>query len=444
MSYIILSIGILCTLISYIRYRTVLICVILYTCISPSITIGNMKFDSIYLYIISLFLIIISIGEHKIRINRTSINYLLYLLFISFIYIIAWTIVSRIDFRQLIISIAGVLKLSIIIILVYSLDIMMTKKSMLNRIAKSISLLALLNFVAIIFQKYFPIYAYNLFSNLYSSESASYYLQTSVWGQGSFFNGRYIRYFGLFENPMILGCFSAVSIIFLFIYMNDKNIYKNKFKIGVIILILFYNGIMSSTKTFYFIIPIAISLIFLTSKISLKRKIITISFIFTFFIFIIFNFESISKILYSINPGTAYSFSFLKNPMDALITRYGTNESTGFLTDTLKIAKEYFILGVGPVSNNGEFIGDSSYVVLFHNGGIVAILVTIVYYITNITKLIKNKAKYAWILMLIIMILGIGQNCLIGYNSVLFVHLIFLSDLSLSNRKRGKYELKIL
>ena len=53
---------------------------------------------------------------------------------------------------------------------------------------------------------------------------------------------------------------------------------------------------------------------------------------------------------------------------------------TGNLSDTFEIFKEHLFIGVGPGQVRNEFVGDSEYITLLHNGGVMCFVIYAVFY----------------------------------------------------------------
>ena len=53
---------------------------------------------------------------------------------------------------------------------------------------------------------------------------------------------------------------------------------------------------------------------------------------------------------------------------------------TGNLSDTFEIVKEHLFIGVGPGQVRNEFVGDSEYITLLHNGGVMCFVIYAVFY----------------------------------------------------------------
>lgn len=70
-----------------------------------------------------------------------------------------------------------------------------------------------------------------------------------------------------------------------------------------------------------------------------------------------------------------YYASYLVNPTDALATRYGAG---GMLETTMDVVRRNPLIGVGVTKVRGEFLGDSSYILLLHSTGALGVALAFV------------------------------------------------------------------
>ena len=90
-------------------------------------------------------------------------------------------------------------------------------------------------------------------------------------------------------------------------------------------------------------------------------------------------YESIHSFLYERSQVVAYYFSFLHNPLKAFATRYSSK--TGILLPIYEIIRKHPIIGVGPLAVKGEILADSAPIIILHNGGVIALLIVILFYL---------------------------------------------------------------
>ena len=153
------------------------------------------------------------------------------------------------------------------------------------------------------------------------------------------------------------------------------------------------------------------------------------------FIFVMAFYDDLYSYLLNYNANFAYYFSFLKDPIAVLNTRFGSVDSEGSLSYVFEILKKSALIGVGPASVNGEIVGDNAYVVLIHNGGLIALIITMIYYRYFFIKGIKFKNNTTILIILMIFILSMGMPILIGANISLFILYYLLIEFSLINKQ---------
>lgn len=434
LGYIILGIFFILIFIRYLNNKQISSISLAYCIMAPSVKFIGMKFDSSYFLLIYLVVLLI-IFKRKLRVNKDIKNYFLLILFVCFIYFVAWALNSGDNILVMLISLLGILKIGIFLIILYSLDYINLNKSDNYTLIKVVSIVTFLNLLAIFFQVLFPSEAYNIFSELYSSNTANYYSQdTSTWGTGGFYNGKYTRYFGLFENPMSLACYSLIAISYVVTKILNKSNYRKLYII--LLVVLLYIGFMSTTKTFTLgivVLLILLGLLQTINKSSIKIKLFSITSIILIFLLVIVFYNDIYKYLFQYNPSMAYYFSYLKDPISAFNTRFGSVNSEGTLSYISEILRKNPLIGVGPTSVNGEMIGDNAYVVLIHNGGLIALITTIVYYMIYLVNGIRYKNITTILLILIMFIVSMGMPMLIGANLTLLILYYLCIEMNLEN-----------
>lgn len=188
--------------------------------------------------------------------------------------------------------------------------------------------------------------------------------------EAGFFN----RAIGCFYTPTILGAFSLFTFTVFFCEWK----YANHTKMEVVGVILsFICGMFSLSKMFFLGVPAFIILDLVIPKfLKLKGnkingfvKIIIASLIFVLGYFLV-------KLLLELDLTVEYYANFILNPLDAFETRY--DAQSGILTGTYNVMLNNPILGVGAVLlDSSIFIGDSSIVTIFLEGGILGSLLWI-------------------------------------------------------------------
>ena len=419
--------------IQHMRNKNIVPLLLFYTLISPSVTVtSNLRIDSAYFLLLGLMFVIL-ITKKTLTLSMELKKFFVFTLALCMIFLLSWIINSRTDMNTLIIGIVGFIKVPLILVV---LDNMGAHKSdALSDIIAVIRSITIVNFAAILLQRLLPVFSYELFSGLYASNTSTYYSQsTSEWGTGGFYNGRYIRMFGVFENPMLMGGVVALALAFyVSLYFSGKKL-SILDKINIPILI--YSGLVSSTKTFMLSLPllclIMAGLLFVskddTIKNKRKRKLVFFLIFPIAILLIVIFYDRIYEWLYSFSPTIANYFSYLSDPLAAFSTRFGSSSDTGLLAPTVTVIKNNLLLGVGPSSVYGEPIGDSSYVVLMHHGGLVALFVFLIYYISILIDKFRRQDVEAVTVLLLLLCIGSGLNIVLGANVTVFVYYYLLKN----------------
>jgi len=379
----------------------------------PLIKFGDIALDSAYLVIIYL-LVKLLLSKKKISWNSKIKRYAILVMNNLFIYLLSTLIFSNI-YADTIISIFGFLKILILILLIFNLYSWENKELEFNRFIK-LSLLS--NFIASTVQMIFQEKVVDFFKVLYSSGSDSYYFVSNTVS--------YRRTFGLFSNGTLFAVFLLLAITYI-ISCKKLNV-KAK---AIYLIIALACGLMNATKTFIIGFPIIMLVTVIYSvykkgirKISRKTLLILILSIFLLPLFVII-FNSVVNFLQEQGIFIKYYLSFLSNPIEAFTTRYNNSGSNILLTTTYEVIKEYLFTGVGFNSIKGEFLGDSTYVLALHNGGIISLITIIIYFIKEITNSIKIKEKYSILYFIIIIITGFGISNLFNTTVVIPFYIYF-------------------
>ena len=404
MSYILLIMFLNLTVYRYIRKKTTISLIMGWIIFSPYIQIGKEQIDSSYIVAI-VFFITILLFQRKIKMPPKLLRgYLLLLININIVYLIAWMMFSRNDSGTLISSLAGALKIFIIIIECWIMNSVVDSVDVRAEISKMIAVILVLNLVFIIYEMIdFVGSRQFLLDHLLSYKEQSYLKQTTKWGY-------YNRYYGVFHYPMHMGIFMTYAIAYL---IGEDKLFKKWFKL-ILLLIACFLGIMSASKSFMIgtagIITIFISGTFMGEKIKVRKILMALSGIFMIVCILIF-FEQIYDIIYTVaGPNFARCFNFLRNFSEIFETRF--NSETGALREMIICIKKYWLIGVGPSNIMGEEVMDNAYLMVMHNGGIVSLVMVMLFYIKLILNHVFEQSKLVLVFATIIM--GMGFQTLLA------------------------------
>lgn len=127
------------------------------------------------------------------------------------------------------------------------------------------------------------------------------------------------------------------------------------------------------------------------------------------------------------NAALNYYFSMLSNPTKSLETRYSVDSNDILLSKTYEVIEEHQIFGVGFESIKGEFIGDSTYVLALHNGGMFSLISIVIFYGVSIIETLRKGNIFKLIFISFWIISGIGMPTLFNVMMVLPFYLYFFS-----------------
>lgn len=267
-----------------------------------------------------------------------------------------------------------------------------------------------LNFITSIYQMVNTT-SVDLFYNLYYKPSLT---PLSMQLKVGYFN----RAFGVTGSPLVLGGLSALMFTFYLnmIFLNQKIRYKY-----IKLIMCCITGILALSKSAIITIPIITIIVISMSslygiKINIKKIFMGILFIAVIFIVLFFIEEWMREKGYAID----YYLNFLTNPFKALNTRYSSE--TGILSTALVEISKNPIIGVGYSSNN-IFVGDSMYIVLLFETGIIGLITYAMPYVKSFIRAFKKRRIINISLIFAIWLLGVGNPLQVSFYIVIFAAL---------------------
>lgn len=256
--------------------------------------------------------------------------------------------------------------------------------------------------------------------------------------------GRFVRIFGTFYSPTVLGVMSLMMLTYItYELMNDEEKFVQN-------AILYISSLGLGLLAFSKLTIIGVFLIWMLEFIVLlmKRKFQIIPKHFRTLGMTIFTFLLIGTLQYMIGLGPYVDYYYFKasNLNVAMKSRYenliednhmenleennqgrterkeNSQKVTGNLQDTFQIFKEHPIIGVGPGQVKNEFVGDSEYITLLHNGGGICFAIYAVFYGgLIISYYLKEKYQELFLLMTIgmggISMMVFSYSCIIPFLS---------------------------
>ncbi|MCI9141339.1 MAG: hypothetical protein HFH87_01800 [Lachnospiraceae bacterium] len=234
--------------------------------------------------------------------------------------------------------------------------------------------------------------------------------------------GYFNRAYGTTGSPVILGGISAMAYAYyLATYVSPRhNIRWNLLKLFCSIIC----GILALSKTAILAIPIMTFLILILNFAYNGNKSIMV--LLRFLGIIVLG----SAVLYFViiwmkdeGFAIAYYLDFLKNPLKAFRTRY--DSQSGNLSVAIDIIKNNLLFGVGHAIFNDNFVGDSAYIVLLYQTGILGFIAYLYPYMKNFIRGMKKKELLKSSLILVFFLIIAGNALHLAYYLIPFAAVIF-------------------
>lgn len=210
-----------------------------------------------------------------------------------------------------------------------------------------------------------------------------------------------------------LGIFMMSSVaLFLSCYLF---VYRKKEYLLYTMLSLFI-GILSSSRTFWLGCTFLLAAIFALALLQGHIRVKTLRNIFLFVIVtvlgIVFIISQVKKTATSaLSAGFLYRMrTLMANPISIFTSRYSSD--AGNLTDTFQIFREHPWIGVGMFPIKDEFLGDSTYAAMLHNGGVLGFACFLLAAAYHFSRIIKKKDYTAMFVCLSLLLGGIGMSLL--------------------------------
>lgn len=240
--------------------------------------------------------------------------------------------------------------------------------------------------------------------------------------------GEFRRAYGTFGSPINLGAFSLIAFSFFYTKILNK---QQNIKNVVGMLCSFVTGLLSLTKTFLLGVPIVLFVGYVINLLFKGMKLNKKELFFKFFrrIIVLFLASILLKLIYTIitNWGLPidYYLSFLKSPLKAFETRYDSEH--GLLSSTMDVIKENLLIGVGVTNIQGEFIGDSAYIRILHDVGVLGALLFFILFILLFKKNIMEKDLTRFLLFFSLLICGLAIPVIISELGCLVLYYISIN-----------------
>ncbi|QZY55556.1 hypothetical protein [Crassaminicella profunda] len=350
---------------------------------SPHIHLVNIIISYEIFAFIPIFVIFLCVYKRK-KINYFIITFSLYFILLILSRFLA---TLKYDFLYNYIILFGYLRF--IIITYIAVKIL---NDDLKSMDKVLTVSLFFNFFITIIQLTIP-KSVNLFFNLYYKEGViplTKYLEYGIIKRG----------LGSFGMPTLLGAFALISWTFYLNQNKNRDIKGRSLKLSISLI----TGLLSLSKTF--IIGAAVILImsiFLNQLVYKKKFVFNLKSSFNKCIMLVGLIVSILVVLNladKFNIGLYWYLDYLMKPLQAFNTRYVSY--TSGVAINLKVIKDNIIMGVGPNTVLGEFLGDSMYLTVIHNTGIIGSVILLSFFgkLGFLTVINKDISKLLMILVL--------------------------------------------
>lgn len=395
--------------------------------IAPTLRIGEAYINAAYLitiWLAALFFIEAIKERAWPKLTRQDIKVLLILFIVSRIvsitaFIIGYLQNGTASWGVVTGALAGNLNLSILVVELTYMGQKLAKRRLLPLMYKSAAILALVNIVFFLLQRFSFDLGFSLTARLFESPDRSAPLEAMKE------IGAFDRIFGSFFTPTVLGTTFLYLIVILaawYIMTKQKQI---MWPIITVIAVLTFIGINSFSKLIILGLP-ALAVFTLICLLFLRKskKIRPISmrnfwlfFSATLAVFILTYYLFPAELINVKN----YYYGLIIEPLSSLSTRYrppapvdpaiiDSGEApidAGLTVSALLFFRQYPIFGVGPVAIADEFIGDSQVVSALHHGGIVGAVGYLIFYVYAFIEGIKRRN-----LMVLTLLVSLAIGCL--------------------------------
>lgn len=358
------------------KYEKALTFYLIFSIISPMINLKGIKIS--YEILMFIPILISAILNKRIKKDRNLITIYVYILLLLFSTMLS---LNKYNTTILFTNLFGIIRNFIIILLIIN-----CKAINLNKILAPV---IYVNTLICTFQLIFP-NSIQIFDKLYS-KNFSTYLEYNV-------NlGTFTRLTGTFYTPILLGLTSLIA----FSYYYKCIIYSYKKKEAILCVLSLICGVFSMSKTFLlgfvFIILLELILSLLEKK---KKSAIIIRSIFIIAIIVVF--IILVDFMKKKGFGIEWYLEYYKNPFQAFTTRY--SNQNGALIRVKEVILKNLLLGVGATNPFGEFVGDSSILLILHNVGIIGFIIYSMFLIKSIIYYVKNNEQLGIILFFVVII----------------------------------------
>lgn len=428
------------------RYQAAFLTVISLAMLAPTLQINGSYLNAAYLMTVWLFatIVIESIRDKRLpKLEKTESRILLWVFIVSRVWSIGAYVIGYVQNGTAGISafmgaLLGNINLFVLVVLLVYMGLKMPKKRLLPVFFQSAVLLAAVNVVFYVLQRFFFEIGYDLTYSLFMSPDRSFPLETMK------AIGAFDRIFGSFFTPTVLGTTFLYMIVILlaWYFVTQKELLLPMF---ATIIVLTYVGITSFSKLIILGLPAMIVYLFvclLIMKRSKTLKPIKLNnfWVMTSLLVAVFVVAYLTFPQELINVKNYY-YGMLMKPLNSLTSRYKipTNinpdiieageplPDAGKTVDALNFFRQHPIFGVGPIAVADEFIGDSQVSMVLHHGGIVGAVGYLLFYGYAFIKGIQKQNLMVISLIAALFIGCLASNTLDYRHTMPFIAFIILA-----------------
>ncbi len=406
------------------RYEAAAVATTVLSIMAPTLKIGEGSFNAAYLmtlWLLSLFVIDHVKKKTWPSIEKGPVRTMLILFIVSrFItitaYLIGYLQHGTAALPTIFGALAGNINLSVLVVCIAYILTKVERKRLVPIIYQSAAIVAGVNLVFYVLQRFFFDIGFSWTYALYMSPDRIAPLENMRE------IGAFDRIFGSFFTPTLMGTTFLYLIVLLLAWYFASRQEHHVWPILTVVSVLTFIGINSFSKVLILGIPaillLSIPCLFILNRSKLVKPNLTrYFFLVTAAIALVFTFTYFVFPAELINVKNYY-YGMILEPLNSLTTRYQIPENinpgvieageeipdAGMTVSALMFFRQHPIFGVGPVAVGEEFIGDSQIIMALHHGGIIGTLGYLIFYVTAFIKTIQKRNLMGFLLIAAIFI----------------------------------------
>lgn len=394
------------------KLQSGLFCYILLIFVSPTIQLGVAKVSYDLLGFIVLFIIVLFHSKEIVN-KKINVSMSAYCMILSVSTLIAFAFYGA---NVNIISFLGQIRCVLVLMILASY-------CEIDTIKRAIYTIVPINALIMICQYVSPtshIWSYQLWGKE-SAGAIRYFYEV----------GRMDRMLGSFNNVFPVGYFMLFACI---VALDNYCVRHYRRDFGILAL-SFGCGLMTAGKTFMIGVPFALIMWLIAAHcwrkkeyyLVKKRNIIVVFSAFIGFLAVIFS----SNHLKFGGQFRYYASTILKGTF--LQGRFG---ESGAVNGALSVFKQHFLMGVGSTVLEEEFLGDSQYVSVLHDAGIIGGIIVVTYLLRQFVIAYQKREIAVTILVVLTIFMSIAGTTIFGNVGIVLMSLVELSNCKLNQKRQ--------